>query len=129
MANDNKVNGYTRNRIGKLEQELRSAQSELDILRARPAPATQREDYVLGEMELVNRQLECKYSHRLVLRIFAYACSVDSTCVFTGFVPDFQAEQTRIEERLDHEQALADNRRLAVSIFGLIGFEPAHSPH
>ena len=28
----------------------------------RPALATQREDYVLGEMDLVNRQLECECS-------------------------------------------------------------------
>ena len=61
MANDAKVMEYMKTRVVRLEQELKSAQRELNMLRMRPAPATQREDYVLGEMELVNRQLDCEY--------------------------------------------------------------------
>ena len=61
MANDAAVMRYMKARVAKLEQELKSAQSELDRMRARPALPTQREDYVLGEMEIVNRQLECKH--------------------------------------------------------------------
>ena len=52
---------YMKARVAKLEQDLKNAQSELDMMRARPALPTQREDYVLGEMEIVNRQLECKH--------------------------------------------------------------------
>ena len=48
-------------RLAKQEQELASARSELERMRARPALPTQREEYVLGEMEIVNRQLECKH--------------------------------------------------------------------
>ena len=61
VANDAKVMEYMKTRCMRLERELKSAQRELDTLRMRPAPATQREDYVLGEMDLVNRQLECEY--------------------------------------------------------------------
>ena len=62
VANDTKVMEYMKTRVVKLEQELRSARSDLDVMKASPPLATQREDYVLGEMELVNRQLECEYS-------------------------------------------------------------------
>ena len=71
MANDAKVMDYMKSRVVKLEQELKSAQSELNVLRMRPAPATDREDYVLGEMDLVNRQLECEYSPCLDYRCFS----------------------------------------------------------
>ena len=63
-------------RLAKQEQELASARSELERMRARPALPTQREEYVLGEMEIVNRQLECKHdclhlmSSRPVLFLF-----------------------------------------------------------
>ena len=60
MANDAKVMEYMKTRVVRLEQELKSAQRELNMLKMRLAPATQREDYVLGEMDLVNRQLDCE---------------------------------------------------------------------
>ena len=47
-----------RNRIKELEQELVEKQAELDLLNSRPSFATQRENYVMEEMESVNRQLE-----------------------------------------------------------------------
>ena len=61
MANDAAVIRYMKARLAKQEQELASARSELDRMRTRPALPTQREEYVLGEMEIVNRQLECKH--------------------------------------------------------------------
>ena len=73
MANDARVMEYMKTRCVRLERELKSAQRELDMLKMRPAPATQREDYVLGEMELVNRQLECEYSPCHDYRSFAYS--------------------------------------------------------
>ena len=48
-------------KIGRLEQELASVQRELDRMRAKPAFPTQRENYVLGEMDIVNMQLESEY--------------------------------------------------------------------
>ena len=61
MANDAAVMRYMKARVAKLEHELGNARSELDRMRARPGLPTQREEYVLGEMEIVNRQLECKH--------------------------------------------------------------------
>ena len=61
MANDAAVIRYMKARRAKLEQELENTRSELERMRARPALPTQREEYVLGEMEIVNRQLECKH--------------------------------------------------------------------
>ena len=48
-------------KIGRLEQDLASANRELDRMRARPAPAIERENYVIGEMDIVNRQVESDY--------------------------------------------------------------------
>ena len=64
VANDAKVMEFMKTKFVKMEQDLKSAQNELRLLKMRPALATQREDYVLGEMELVNRQLECEYDPR-----------------------------------------------------------------
>ena len=61
MANDAAVMRYMKARLAKQEQELASVRSELDRMRARPALPTQREEYVLGEMEIVNRQLERRH--------------------------------------------------------------------
>jgi len=51
-----------------LEQELKKTRAELELLRSRPSFATQREEYVLGEIDNVNRQLDCKFmtSHFLL---------------------------------------------------------------
>ena len=73
VANDAKVMEYMKAKFVRMEQDLKDAQAELSRLRARPALATQREDYVLGEMELVNRQLECKFESCFVLQAFCVA--------------------------------------------------------
>ena len=97
MANDAAVMRYMKARVAKLEQELENTRGELDRMRARPALPTQREEYVLGEMEIVNRQLECKHDC-LDLMSSQSVLFVYPTCVVVGFVPDFQAEQARVEE-------------------------------
>ena len=61
VANDAKVMEFMKAKYVKMEQDLKNAQDELKRLKTRPALATQREGYVLGEMELINRQLECEY--------------------------------------------------------------------
>ena len=53
VANDARVMAFAKARVVQLEQDLRSAQNELNTLKARLALATQREDYVLGEVELI----------------------------------------------------------------------------
>ena len=50
---------YMKTRIMKLEKELKDAHGELDALKSRPAPSSEREDYLIGELDLINRQLEC----------------------------------------------------------------------
>ena len=71
VVNDAKVMEYMKAKHVEMKQELRNAQDELNRLRARPALATQREGYVLGEMDLVNRQLECKFESCPVCWYFA----------------------------------------------------------
>ena len=70
VANDAKVMEYMKAKFVKMEQELKNAQDELNRLRMRPALATQREDYVLGEMDLVNRQLDCEFESCSVYNLF-----------------------------------------------------------
>ena len=85
MANDAIVMHYMKARVVKLEQELKTAQSELDTLRMRLAPATEREDYVLGEMDLVNRQLDCEYDPCSDYGFLATLFSFDSDLLFCRF--------------------------------------------
>ena len=61
VVNDAKVMEFMKAKFVKMEQTLKNAQDELNRLKMRPALATQREEYVLGEMDLVNRQLECEF--------------------------------------------------------------------
>ena len=62
---------FMKTRFVKMEQDLKRAQKELEIIKMRPSLATQREDYVLREMELVNRQLECEFESCTVYKLFA----------------------------------------------------------
>ena len=71
VANDAKVIEYMKAKFVRMEQDLKDTQAELNRLRARPALATQREEYVLGEMDRVNRQLECKFESCSVYKHFA----------------------------------------------------------
>ena len=66
VVNDAKVMEYMKAKYVSMQQELKSAQDELNRLRTRPGLFSQREDYVLGEMDIVNRQLECEYDLCLV---------------------------------------------------------------
>jgi len=92
---------YLRNRVVKLEQDLKAAQREIERLHSRPALATERESYVLGEMELANRQLECEYESCFICKYHHFGCSSSTLCA-AGFVPDLQAEEERVEERLNN---------------------------
>ena len=71
VVNDAKVMEYMKVKYVKMEQELKNAQAELNRLGTRPALATQRERYVLGEMDLVNRQLDCEFESCSVYKLFA----------------------------------------------------------
>ena len=64
-----------REKISRLEQDPASANRELDRMRSRPAPATERENYVLGEMDFVNRQLESEF-------VWSFAHCDISDCIF-----------------------------------------------
>ena len=44
-----------------LEKLVKTKQSEIDKLKARPAPSSERELYLLSEIELIGRQLESEY--------------------------------------------------------------------
>ena len=51
---------YMKTRIGNLERELKDVRAALDAERARAAPSSEREDYLIGELDLINRMLECE---------------------------------------------------------------------
>ena len=50
-----------RQRIIDLEKLVKTKQTEIDKLKARPAPSSERELYLLSEIELIGRQLESEY--------------------------------------------------------------------
>ena len=50
-----------RQRIIDLEKLIKTKQAELDKLKARLAPSTERELYLLSEIELISRQLDSEY--------------------------------------------------------------------
>ena len=60
--NDQKLINWMRQTIIKLEAEVKTKQAKIDELNARPAPFTEREMYLLSEIELIDRQFESEYS-------------------------------------------------------------------
>ena len=59
--NDQRIIVWMRQRIVDLEKLMKAKQAELDQLKARPAPSTERELYLLNEIELISRQLDSEY--------------------------------------------------------------------
>lgn len=58
-VNDQRVITFMRNKVGELESKLRVAELELTRLKSRPVlPFAQREAFLLGEIELISRQLQ-----------------------------------------------------------------------
>ena len=49
-------------RIAKLDADLAATRTELDVLKSKPSPSTEREAFLLTELENVNHQLECKFT-------------------------------------------------------------------
>ena len=67
--NDSKLINWMRQTIIRLEAEIKEKQAIIDELHARPAPSTEREMYLLSEIEMIGRQFESEYStHCLFLR-------------------------------------------------------------
>ena len=60
--NDRKLINWMRQSIVKLEDVVKTKQAKIDELNARPAPSTEREMYLLSEIELIGRQFESEYS-------------------------------------------------------------------
>jgi hypothetical protein len=82
---DTRALALAKNRVNELEQELKNTRSELELLRSKPSFATQREDYVLGEMDHINRQLQCEFMTPFVLKKFSFACIMLWTNSFLAF--------------------------------------------
>ena len=123
VANDAKVMAYMKARVVKLEQELKNAQIDLNTMRARPALATQREKYVLGEMDLVNRQLECECSP-----CFDYGCLIPFANLTHTLQVLFMTSKQRKLALRSVWNVLLTTHRLGVSIFGVTSIMRAHSP-
>ena len=58
---DQRMITWMRQRIIDLEKLMKTKQAEVDKLNARPAPSTERELYLLSEIELIGRQFESEY--------------------------------------------------------------------
>ena len=72
-ANDQRVMTYMRNKIVELESRLKVAESELERLKSRPAvPFSQREEFLLGQMDLISRQLQGLSASALLRLLYAF---------------------------------------------------------
>ena len=53
--NDQRMITWMRQHIIDLEKLMKTKQAEIDKMKARPAPSTERELYLLSEIELISR--------------------------------------------------------------------------
>ena len=51
---------WMKTRIVNLERELKDVRAELATEKARPAPSSEREEFLIGQLDLIDQQLECK---------------------------------------------------------------------
>ena len=67
--NDQKIMDYIQQKLSKVSDELREAQDAYAELQSRPSPTSEREAFLLEELEKINLQLECKIflNHRDLL--------------------------------------------------------------
>ena len=72
-VNDQRVITFMRNKVVELESKLKSAELELERLRSRPvAPFSQREEFLLGEMDLISRQLQGWFSSTVLRLLYPF---------------------------------------------------------
>ena len=72
-VNDQRVITFMRNKVVELESKLKSAELELERLRSRPvAPFSQREDFLLGEIDLICRQLQDWFSSTVLRLLYPF---------------------------------------------------------
>ena len=66
--NDQKIMDYLQQKLSKVSDELKEAQDAYAELQSRPSPTSEREAFLLEELERVNLQLECKLflDHRVL---------------------------------------------------------------
>ena len=72
-VNDQRVITFMRNKIVELESKLKVAELELARLKSRPVlPFAQREEFLLGEIDLISRQLQGWPSSALLRLLYAF---------------------------------------------------------
>jgi len=103
-ANDQRVITFMRNKNAELESKLKAAERELERLKSRPVlPFGPREEFLLGEIELISRQLQGWPSSAL-FRLF-HSFNVLIAGFNADVNPDWKAEQLRVDERVEKEAA------------------------
>ena len=63
--NDQKIIDFLQLKLSKVTSELKKTQDAYAELQSRPSPTTEREAFLLEELEKVNLQLECKLFWKL----------------------------------------------------------------
>ena len=72
-VNDQRVITFMRNKVLELESKLKSAELELERLRSRPvAPFSQREEFLLGDIDLIGRQLQGWFSSTVFRLLYPF---------------------------------------------------------
>jgi len=68
-VNDQKIMDYLQQKLSDVKGELKVAQDAYAELQSRPSPTSEREAFLLEELEKINLQLECKtfLNHRDLL--------------------------------------------------------------
>ena len=72
-VNDQRVMTYMRNKVAELESKQKVAELELERLKSRPAASfSQREEFLLGQIDLISRQLQGWPSSALLRLLYAF---------------------------------------------------------
>ena len=72
-VNDQRVITFMRNKVVELESKLKVAELELERLKSRSAaPFSQREEFLLGQIDLISRQLQGLPASALLQLLYAF---------------------------------------------------------
>ena len=103
--NDQKMITWMRQCIINLEKLVKTKQTKIDELNARPAPSSERELYLLSEIELIGRQFESEYPEsESFLKVHPQSSLNLIFSLLAVVNPDWQAENRRVEQRVAQEE-------------------------
>ena len=123
--NDQKLIEYLTQKFTAMEAELKETKASLADLQSRPSPSTERELFLLAELDKVNLQLECKFTRYTLLLLLREGSNIRADYAMNAQVPALISRRKRSEYTSDWTIRPID-QNIPVTPSGQIGIGVRH---